>query len=346
MRRALATWCLLAFGLAMIVPALAFGHAFQPALLELSERADGRVDVVWKASTRGGEAGRPPAEVLRPELPEQCVEVGERRSIQLSSRRVERWRIDCGPGGLAGREAGVLGLDESAADALVRYRSASGETHTALLDQGDSTFVPPAEQGAESSAATTIAATYLGLGVEHILLGFDHLLFVLGLLLLVRDRRTLVTTITAFTIAHSITLVLSTLGVFALSQSAVEAVIAASLVLLAVEAVRFQNGEEGLTARAPWAVAFGFGLLHGFGFAGALRELGLPQADLPLALASFNVGVELGQLAFVGVWVAGGLVLDRIGRERPAWAPRLAAYVIGVPAAYWMIERVAKIMRI
>lgn len=337
----------LALGLCVtLIPSSVCAHAFQPALLEIHERDDGDYDVVWKASTSVGETGQAPSEVLAPKLPERCEATGQRRASEMSGRRVERWTIDCGSEGLAGAPVGVDGLDATTNDVLVRYSGQDGTTSSTVLNRETPTVSPAAVSDMDEAGAWSVARTYLGLGVEHILLGFDHLLFVLGLLLLVRGRRALVATITAFTLAHSITLALSSLGILTLPQMAVEAVIAASLMLLAVEIVRKQRGADGWTARAPWGVAFAFGLLHGFGFAGALRDIGLPSSELPVALASFNIGVEVGQLGVVAAWVVAAAALERVQKERPDWLPRAASYVIGVPASYWLFERVAGILRL
>jgi hypothetical protein len=192
----------------------------------------------------------------------------------------------------------------------------------------------------EAASGWDVAVAYLALGVEHILGGVDHLLFVLALLLLVRGFTLLLKTITAFTVAHSLTLALAALGVLNVPGAPVEAVIALSILFLASEIVRTRGGQIGLTARYPWVVAFTFGLLHGLGFAGALAEVGLPQSAIPLALLFFNVGVEVGQLLFVG---ASLVVVDLIRRPRftwPAWSWRLPAYGIGSVAAFWCAERV------
>ena len=188
-----------------------------------------------------------------------------------------------------------------------------------------------------------IAGAFVGHGIEHILGGYDHLLFVLALLLIVRNTRTLVWTITAFTLAHSITLALATLDVIHVPGPPVEAAIAFSIVLLASEVVRMRRGESSMTARWPWLIAFCFGLLHGFGFAGALSEIGLPRGDIPLALFAFNVGVELGQLAFIGavlvlLWIARRVANLRFAERRVTQA---APYAIGALAAFWFVERVA-----
>ena len=185
-----------------------------------------------------------------------------------------------------------------------------------------------------------VAWSYLVLGVEHILGGIDHLLFVLALLLIVRGGKRIFATITAFTVAHSITLVAATLGWVHVPGPPVEAMIALSIVFVAAEIVHGLRGKPGLTARAPWVVAFTFGLLHGFGFAGALAEVGLPQKAIPVALFTFNVGVELGQLIFVVFAVAVRAALARLPVPRPRWMPYVAPYAIGAIAMFWVIERV------
>jgi hydrogenase/urease accessory protein HupE len=179
------------------------------------------------------------------------------------------------------------------------------------------------------------------LGIEHILGGVDHLLFVLALLLIVRGGKAIILTVTAFTVAHSITLVAATLGWVHVPGPPVEAMIALSIVFVACEIVHGLQGRTGLTARAPWVIAFSFGLLHGFGFAGALAEVGLPQKAIPVALLTFNVGVEIGQLIFVGLALAIGSALSQLPALRSRWAENALSYAIGSVAMFWVIERVA-----
>jgi hydrogenase/urease accessory protein HupE len=199
---------------------------------------------------------------------------------------------------------------------------------------------------AEPPSAWAVAWQYLELGVAHILLGFDHLLFVLALLLIVRGWRRLLATVTAFTLAHSITLAAATLGFVRVPGPPVEATIALSIVFLASELLKVSRGQASLTARAPWLVAFSFGLLHGFGFAGALADVGLPRAEIPLALLTFNVGVELGQIAFVFMALAAVWLLGRIRMEWPTWAAQVPAYGIGSLAAFWLVERLVGIWKL
>jgi hypothetical protein len=193
------------------------------------------------------------------------------------------------------------------------------------------------------SGGPGVAGAYFVLGVEHILLGFDHLLLVLALMLLVRDGKRLVGAITAFTLAHSLTLTAASLGWVALPARPVEAVIALSLAFAAAELARGLRGKVGLTARAPWSVAFAFGLLHGLGFAGALHEIGLPHEGIALALCSFNLGVEAGQLAFVLLALAAIALLRGACAEAPRWARWVPACAIGGVATFWTFQRLAAI---
>ncbi len=217
----------------------------------------------------------------------------------------------------------------------MRLERLDGTTQVELLAPKAPSFVVAATQG-----WLGIAATYLRLGVEHILLGIDHLLFVLALLILVDGRRRLIGTVTAFTAAHSLTLAAATLGFVHVPQSPVEAIIALSIVFVAGEIAHAHQGRPGLTQRYPWVVAFTFGLLHGFGFAGALTEVGLPEQAIPLALLFFNVGVEVGQLLFIAVALGLGALAARIPMSRPAWAWKVPAYGIGTVATFWTIQRV------
>ena len=250
-------------------------------------------------------------------------------------------------GGLAGQTVTIEGLSATSTDVLVRIESLGGAVQTERLAPTRIAFVVQATPGAGE-----VAVTYLRLGVEHILFGFDHLLFVLALIILVGDWRRVALTVTAFTVAHSITLAAATLGFVRVPEPPVEAAIALSIVLVAVEIVNARRGTPSLTARLPWLVAFAFGLLHGFGFAGALAEVGLPHHAIPIALLFFNLGVEIGQLAFVAVVLVAGFAFRRAiaFRLEPASLQRvvnrlnvIAAYAIGTVAAYWLIERTSAI---
>jgi hydrogenase/urease accessory protein HupE len=254
----------------------------------------------------------------------------ERRSISRS-------------GGLTGQAISIEGLSSTSTDVLVRIESLGGATQTERLSPTKTSFVVQSAPG-----ASEVAATYLRLGIEHILFGFDHLLFVLALVILIGNWRRVALTVTAFTIAHSITLAAATLGLVDVPRPPVEAAIALSIVLVAVEIVNARHGNPSLAASWPWVVAFCFGLLHGFGFAGALAEVGLPHHAIPVALLFFNVGVEIGQLIFVAaVLTVGGLLRRAIALYlEPPLVQRTvnrldvtAAYAIGIVAAYWLMER-------
>jgi hypothetical protein len=251
----------------------------------------------------------------------------------------ERWTLKR-TGGLTGGTIHIAGLTATTTDVLVRMERLDGTTQVTRLTPSAPSFVVEA-----APRAIQVAATYLKLGLEHILLGIDHLLFVLALLILVKGTRRLVATVTAFTIAHSLTLAGATLGFVHVPGPPVEAAIALSIVFVASEIMHSRQGRAGLTERFPWVVAFAFGLLHGLGFAGALSEVGLPQSAIPVALLCFNVGVELGQLLFIAtVIVIIGIarqIMRRSERSQPAWAWRVPPYVIGSIAAFWIIQRIA-----
>jgi hydrogenase/urease accessory protein HupE len=307
-------------------------HEVRPAYLELRQTSDERYEVLWKVPARG-EGLRLGIDV---ELPAACTDAAPRRRELAAASVSERWTTSC-PQGLAGRSIAVPGLAATLTDALVRVVRLDGSTQIERL-------VPaaPAFTVAATPSRWQVAATYTGLGVEHILLGVDHLLFVGALLLLVRGRRRLVATVTAFTVAHSLTLAAATLGWLRVPGPPVEAAIALSIVFVAAEIVRTRQDEPSLAARRPWIVAFGFGLLHGLGFAGALAEVGLPERAIPTALLFFNLGVELGQLAFIGAALALAAAARRLPLPPAApWARWAPPYAIGGIAAFWLFERLA-----
>jgi len=323
--------------LGLIIAAALFGmalptaaHESRPAYLELKEVQAGVYDVLWKRPMVGDRVMP-----LSVEWPQACRAATTGTVRNVPGAMVERQIIDCESGGLIGERFVIDGLAGVSGDVLVRIDFLSGDTQTNLLKPAQ----PWLEVvGPRSSLA--VAADYFVLGVEHILGGFDHLLFVLGLTLIVRGTALLVKTITAFTVAHSLTLAMATLGYANVPSAPVEAVIALSILFLASELARLNRGETGLTARSPWLVAFSFGLLHGFGFAGALRDVGLPQSDVPLALLTFNLGVEAGQLAFVASVLAALWAGRRAVAAPPPWLRQVPAYAIGSLAAFWLIGRV------
>jgi hydrogenase/urease accessory protein HupE len=330
-------WAAVAAGAIVLAVWPASGHRLAPSLLEVSEHAPGELEVLWKTPLQTPVGG-----ALGPQLPAACRATGEPVSGVDGSAATLRWRAACGPQGLVGRSFGVEGLAASRTEALLRVELADGRRVQAVLRAAAPTFVVPERQG-----ALDVAGDYLAFGVRHILSGLDHLLFVLALVLLIHVGRTLFWTVTCFTLGHSVTLSLAILGVIGLPSGLVEIAIAASILLLAVELARGDAAERSrddaaersLLRRAPWAMAALFGLVHGLGFAGALAEAGLPQEEIPLALFSFNVGIELGQLAFVLAVLLARRWLRPLYALGPDWLARAPAYGIGTLAAYWIYQR-------
>jgi hydrogenase/urease accessory protein HupE len=312
-------------------PAAAPAHELTPALLSLTERSAGSYEVVWRVPIERARIGR--LQVVWPPGVER--EVGGERA-RLGDIEVERFRIRVA-GGLAGRPLDVRATSGgNSGEVIVRIAALDGSALTGRIVPGREAFVVPS-----ATSRLAVAGAYLRLGVEHILTGLDHLLFVLALTLLVSSPAALVKTITAFTAAHSLTLALASLGLLHIPGAPVEAVIALSIVFVARELWLLARGRPGLGARRPWPVAFAFGLLHGLGFAGALGQVGLPRTEVPLALLTFNLGVELGQLLFVGIVLVGARLLARVRLRRVIPGRLVAAYGIGALASFWVLERVA-----
>ena len=319
--------------LLLLLAGQALAHDSRPAYLEIRQAAAERYDLLWRIPVM---AGNPLPVLLK--LPDGVRYLTEPALHELSDSRVERRVIEA-PAGLAGQRIQFPGLQGTIADVLVRFERLDGETTTQLVRGSE----PWIDLAAPPPGALQVFGSFVAHGVEHILFGYDHLLFVLALMLIVRGTRALVWTVTAFTVAHSITLALAALGMVDVPGPPVEAAIAFSIVLVAAEIVRLRRGETSLTAQRPWLVAFCFGLLHGFGFAGALSEIGLPQSDVPLALFAFNLGVEFGQLAFIGAVLALAVIVRKLRGVDGArlLVVRAAPYAIGSLAAFWFVERVA-----
>ena len=321
---------IVALVLAMIfAPVLAHAHETRPAYLRIQEIAPGRFSVLWRTPAVGGV---PLSIVLQ--LPDGITNLKPPLIQTLADSRVERRWIDTGRGGLAGRRMELLGLQYTITDVLVRVELLDGRSWTTIVRPSR-----PWLEIAASQSSWQVAWTYVVEGIRHILLGPDHLLFVLGLMLIVQGRMMLLKTITAFTAAHSITLAIATLGYASLPLPPLEAAIALSILFLGPEIVRRQRGETSLTIRYPWVIAFLFGLLHGFGFASGLSLAGIPRADIPVALFFFNVGVELGQLVFVFTALALAKSFRVLNVRWPRWATALPGYVVGSLGAFWVIQR-------
>jgi hydrogenase/urease accessory protein HupE len=303
-------------------------HEVRPAYLEITEHASGGYEVLWKQPTAGEMAVRLIPHLSNGWLDEAPAEVDASTSFTIKVwRRAERASLD-------GQTIAIEGLEQTITDVLVSVTLADGVRHQEILKPSRPSLILNLR---EPSALPVLA--YLRLGIEHILTGVDHLLFVLGLVLIVQGRWRLLSTITAFTVAHSITLALAALGWIQVQPVIIEALIALSIVFVAVELVRLYRGNAGLIARYPWFVAFAFGLLHGLAFAGALTNIGLPRDAIPLSLFLFNVGVEIGQLLFVAVVTSAVLILRRLPRPAPGWLQWIPPYAIGSFAAFWLIER-------
>jgi hydrogenase/urease accessory protein HupE len=324
--------------LAVLLAQPAAPDELRPGYLEMRQTSPGAYNMLFKIPARGEDLRL----AIYVKLPEGTQDAGPPRASFGEGAYIERRSIRR-DGGLIGQPIAIEGLSATSTDVLVRVESLGGAIQTERLSPTRTSFIIQAVPGAGE-----VAATYLRLGVEHILFGFDHLLFVLALVILVRGWGRVAITVTAFTIAHSITLAAATLGFVNVPGPPVEATIALSIMLVAVEILNARRGKPSLTARLPWLVAFSFGLLHGFGFAGALAEVGLPQHAIAVALLFFNVGVEIGQLIFVAA-VLSLLSLLRYVASKLSEPARIqpsldrldvtVAYGIGVMAAYWLIER-------
>jgi hydrogenase/urease accessory protein HupE len=321
---------LLLFLSALVLPPQALAHEIRPAFLQVREIEPQVYDFLWKTPARGDM--RLALNVIQPA---ECANVSDPRATLVDGAVIQRWRARCHDG-LVGKDLAIENLPQTLTDAIVRIELIGRSPQTLRLTPDQPSATIPDRQ-----PWTDVAGSYFVLGVEHILLGFDHLLFVLALLILIPDPRRLIGAVTAFTVAHSLTLAGTTFGWVKLPIAPVEATIALSIMFVAVEITRVRAGQESLTARQPWLASFAFGLLHGFGFAGALREIGMPEDAAPLALLFFNLGVEAGQLAFIVAVLVSLWAYRRLAPAPPAWALRAPVYVIGAAAAYWFIERTA-----
>ncbi|WP_210485724.1 HupE/UreJ family protein [Microvirga antarctica] len=317
-------------GVIALATSAALAHEVRPAYLEITEKAAGSFDVLFKTPMIGDRRL-----ALSVEFSDQVKAETPVLSRTTDGAMVQTWRVHA-QNGLGGEDVNIVGLQNTVSDALLRVAFADGRSFVQRLTPAVPRATIPAEQ-----SSSGVAATYLWLGIEHILLGYDHLVFVLGLILLSSSTRRLVMAITAFTAAHSITLAAAVLGVVHVPPRPVEAMIALSIAFVALEIIRARQGHIGIAARFPWVVAFAFGLLHGFGFAGALSEIGIPEGHIPLALLFFNLGVEAGQLLFVAAVLASWTLLRRLRLPLPRWAALAPPYAIGSLAMFWMIQRVS-----
>ncbi len=320
MIKLLIPWCL------MLLSVSADAHRFAPSLLQITESGSDTYAVTWKTPIQ--QISDIP---MMPVLPGGCQLSEESPWIREGTGKLRQSTYQC-VGGLIGQSIGVSGLGPNQSSVMLNLSLADNIDHQAVLTGDTSTFLVPAEPD-----RWQVVGRYTVLGAEHIWAGIDHLLFVLGLLLLVGGGRRLIWTITAFTVGHSITLAMVTLGVFDYPVAFIEFLIALSIFVLALELTR--EGGQSWLWRQPWWLAGLFGLLHGMGFAGALADTGLPQANLPLALLFFNVGIEFGQLAFIAVLLGFGMLFRRLLPHPPLVLLQLPILVLGVLSAMWCIER-------
>jgi len=328
---------LLAVVVALLLCAVVSARAdeFKPGYLQLTQLDDETYDVLWKIPA----IDESTTLKVKPRFPDGTEALTPVRSTFARGITVQRWRIRV-PQGLDGRAVFFSQLSETRIDVLARLARLDGSVQLERILPVSPRFVAKPSPG-----PMEVVKTYTVLGIEHILTGFDHLLYVLGMLLLVSGWRRIVATMTAFTATHSLTLTAAALGWVHVPQPPVEACIALSILFVAREIVQVHRGRPSITARWPWVVSFTFGLMHGFGFAGALAEVGLPQSSIPIALLFFNVGVEIGQLLFVAavltVIAVGWRAAQRLRLPQPAWLWRLAPYAIGGLASFWLVQRVA-----
>ena len=307
---------------------------FKPAYLQLTQVDHETYDVLWKIPA----IDESTTLKVAPQFPDGSEELAPRRGTYARGVTVQRWRIRV-PGGLDGKAIGFTNLSATRIDVLARLVRLDGTVQLERVLPSRPRFV-----GRPSIGRLEVVRTYCVLGIEHILTGFDHLLYVLAMLIIVRGWRRIVATMSAFTATHSLTLTAAALGWVHVPQPPVEACIALSILFVAREIVQVHRGRPGLTTRWPWAVSFAFGLMHGFGFAGALAEVGLPQSSIPIALLFFNVGVEIGQLLFVVAVVAviraGWRAAQQFRLPQPVWLWRIPSYGIGGLASFWLVQRV------
>lgn len=311
-----------------LLPGAAHADELRPGYLEFTQKSEHEWALIWKSPMRGGFT---PA--TSPVLPKACA-IKSVTSRAITGASVTTNSIVHCNDDVAGQSIGLVKFDTAQSDVLARV-APLGRPVQAL-------HLTPAEPMAEIRMRPDrwqVASTYFIIGVEHILFGYDHLLFVVCLVLLLNGLWTIAKAATAFTLAHSITLIGTTLGFLGLPQRPVEAIIALSIMFLAIEIVKKDPNKPRLSERLPWLVAFVFGLLHGFGFAGALNEIGLPESDVPTALLTFNLGVEAGQLLVVGASLATLAALQRMGEAGAARVIKIVTYAIGSISAYWLVER-------
>ncbi len=321
------SWFAVTVGVFVGTTAVAAAHPLAPSVLTF-ERGGDEVTMRWRAPLK-----RPMGQSLRPRIPDRCRALGPAELLKTEDGTaiVETVALRCDPPDMIGAEIEVDGFEDSTVNVVVRVVEADGDVHHSILDASSpSITIRPHEERSSSFF------DYLMLGVGHLVTGWDHLTFVLGLLILFGWHRRLVGAVTAFTIGHSVTLALSVMRIVTLSQMVVEALIAVTIVVLALE---IQSGEKGPVWRHPWTLPGALGLLHGLGFATAFSQAGVPADEIPLALLGFNLGLEVGQLGVIAVAALSYAAIRSAVPQRWKGSRAIPAYVIGSLAAFWVIER-------
>jgi len=304
-----------------------YGHDIRSAYIEITP--DEQVlHLLWKLPVFGN-----PTVELIPEI--SNIELDKDLALirHSSNALIYEWSVPLDSVNLMGQTLTILGLNLTSTDVMVKLNLEDEEIHI-LKPDNNSLII------GEKQKTIVAIANFTRIGIEHIMLGIDHLLFVLGLLLLSRTKWLLIKTITSFTVGHSISLALATLGFIYVPEKPLSALIALSIVFLGWELVRAQKGKKSLTIQNPWVMSFLFGIIHGIGFAGGLVSLGLPDSEIPLALLFFNVGVEIGQIAFIFLILLLMRSFSKMEFKSPEWSTPIPAYIIGSFAAFWFIGRI------
>jgi len=317
----------------LLLCASARAHPLAPSVLSFEPETDGTVTMRWRTPLM-----RPTGQSLRPRIPESCEQLkpSESHATDEGAALEELFVLRCTPPDMLGATVGVDGLRDANVNVVVRMVHPDGEVHHAILDTGTPELTITAPEDESHSFFE-----YLMLGVHHLLTGWDHLTFVVGLLILFGWHPRLIAAVTAFTLGHSVTLALSVLGIISLPSVLVEILIALTIMVLALE---IQSGRQGPVWRHPWILPAALGLLHGLGFASVLFDAGLPGEEIPLALLGFNLGLELGQLGVIG---AAALSFAALRSALPTgWRSKrsIPAYIIGSLAAFWVIERTLAVL--
>lgn len=309
-----------------------YAHEMDPGLVDITQLSEHKFEINWSAPVYFKK--KHPARLV---LPEHWQVLATKPVRKVRDSHLYSQLVNIPNDDFSKSKINIKGLEKTITEVFVRTLWLSGKKTSLLVLPQDPWF-----EIAANKTSWQIAGDYIYLGVDHILEGFDHLSFVLMLMWIVTLKRKLLLTITAFTLAHSLTLAAASFSIVSLPGPPVETMIALSIVFMAVELLKINQGRSSLTAQYPWLVAFFIGLIHGFGFSGALKDIGLPDGEILLALISFNVGVELGQLLFISVILVLTTLFNKIINTRPIWVNNIPVYIVGGMASFWFIERISQ----